>query len=332
MRFRDVQILVEKTIKAKLPILLTGAPGIGKTAIIKGAAKKAGANIIMMHPVVSDPTDFKGLPFRKSENEAGFLPYKQLKDITDAKELTVVFIDDIGQSAVSVQAALMQLLLERKINDIKVSDNVVFIAATNRRSDKAGVSGILEPVKSRFASIIDLDVNIDDWCEWAVSENLPIELISFIRFRPQMLNNFEATKEIKNSPNPRTIENVGKLFSLGLPDALKFEAFKGAVGEGFAAEFIAFLDIYKLLPSIDRIILDPDKVEIPKEPSQLFAISTALATRVKDINATNIFAYLNRMPVEFQVISVKDMLNRNSEVSSFDAFVQWAIKNGNEIL
>ena len=36
------------------------------------------------------------------------------------------------------------------------SDQVTFIACTNRKTDMAGVTGILEPVKSRFISISEL--------------------------------------------------------------------------------------------------------------------------------------------------------------------------------
>ena len=66
------------------------------------------------------------------------------------------FLDDLGQAPMSVQAAAMQLILARRINGFKISDKVIFMAATNRREDKAGVTGILEPVKSRFAWIVEL--------------------------------------------------------------------------------------------------------------------------------------------------------------------------------
>ncbi len=73
-----------------------------------------------------------------------------------ATKLTACFIDDLGQATPAVQAAAMQLILARTLNGHRVSDHVVFIAATNRRTDRAGVSGILEPVKSRFATLVEL--------------------------------------------------------------------------------------------------------------------------------------------------------------------------------
>lgn len=139
----------------------------------------------------------------------------------------------------------MQLLLARRINGHRVSAQVTFIAATNRKQDKAGVSGILEPVKSRFVTIVELEPHLEDWVQWAVSHSMPAELIAFIRFRPQLLFDFAPSVDITNSPCPRTVHNVGRLMQLGLPAELEFEAYSGSAGEGFAVELLGFLQIYR---------------------------------------------------------------------------------------
>ncbi len=125
-----------------------------------------------MHPVVSDPTDFKGLPGIIGD-KAEFLPFGDLRQMIEADKPTIVFLDDLGQAPAVVQAACMQLLLARQINGKKISGHIVFIAATNRREDRAGVTGILEPVKSRFKTILDLEVSADEWTEWAFKNNMP---------------------------------------------------------------------------------------------------------------------------------------------------------------
>ena len=57
----------------KCKILITGAPGIGKSDIVAQAAGNSGFDIILMHPSISDPTDFKGLPAIVN-SAAEFLP------------------------------------------------------------------------------------------------------------------------------------------------------------------------------------------------------------------------------------------------------------------
>ena len=225
--------LLEFAILNRFPVLITGSPGIGKTDIVKQSARATEARLLVSHPVVSDPTDYKGLPFvieTESGKRADFLPFGDLAQICSTQEKTVFFFDDLGQAPASVQAAVMQLLLARRINGHRVSEQVTFVAATNRREDKAGVQGILEPVKSRFFSIVELETDIEDWVKWAIESNMPAELIAFVRFRPDLLNDFKPTREMKNSPCPRTLAFIGKAINAGLPSDLEFEFFAGAAG------------------------------------------------------------------------------------------------------
>lgn len=325
-------------IQNNLPALIKGAPGIGKSDIVEAACMAAGADLIISHPVVSDPTDFKGMPYvginEAGHQEAHFLPFNELNRLINADRPTVFFLDDLGQAPASVQAACMQLILARRINGFKVSKHVVFIAATNRKEDKAAVSGILEPVKSRFASIVELEVNVDDWVNWALSDkgNMPVELVAFVKFKPSHLTAFEATKDIVNTPCPRTIARVGQMQNAKLAEELEFEAFKGAVGEAFAAEYTAFLKLYKQLPSVDSILMNPDKAEVPTEPSVQYALSMAIASKMSDVNIDAAIRYINRLPVEISVACIKDAVVRSEKLTQTRAFIQWASKNGSVIL
>ena len=167
----QLRTLLSHAIPAKMPVLICSGPGIGKSSIVEQACAEAEADCIIMHPVVSDPTDFKGMPW-VGDGRATFLPFGDLEQLIHAAKLTACFIDDLGQATPAVQAAAMQLILARTINGHRVSDQVVFIAATNRRTDRAGVSGILEPVKSRFATLVELTADLNDWCVWAVSAGI----------------------------------------------------------------------------------------------------------------------------------------------------------------
>jgi hypothetical protein len=314
--------------KNKENALIKGAPGIGKTDCIKQVANELGMDLIISHPVVSDPTDYKGLPFADTNNkEAHFLPFGELNQLINADKPTLYFLDDIGQASESVQKSCMCILLERRINGFKISDYVTCAAATNRREDKAGVQGILEPVKSRFATIIELEADADDWIVWAINNNMPTSLVSFIRFRPEQITAFKATRDMVNTPCPRTIAAVGRIQNAGVPDDIRFDLFKGAVGEAFAVEYNAFLRIWMSLPSVDNIILNPAKVDIPKDPATLYALSGALAEAINDVNSDAIMTYVERMPPEFGTVVVKDAITRWDGLSRTKAFINWSIKN-----
>ena len=99
-------------------------------------------DLIITHPVVEDPTDYKGMPAVVQGDggpTASFLPFGELNRMLSATVPTVVMMDDLGQAPPAVQAAVMQLILARQINGRRISDHVSFIAATNRREDRAEV-------------------------------------------------------------------------------------------------------------------------------------------------------------------------------------------------
>jgi hypothetical protein len=317
-------------IKNREPVLFIGEPGIGKTDIAYSAADLAAAHLLVGHPVVSDPTDFKGIPGIVGDG-AKFLPIGDLQRLIDATEPTVYFIDDLGQAPQAVQAAVMQLLLARRIGEHEVSEHVTFIAATNRHQDRAGVTGILEPVKSRFSTIVKLDVDLDDWIQWALQNNMPTDLISFIRFRPNLLHDFKPTHELTNSPCPRTVANVGRWINLG---ETSIEVIAGAAGEGFAAEFKAFSEVYKYMLARfnpDVILSNPHGTDAPdsKDIALTYALCGALARRVETTTADNLFVYADKLPQEFQALLVKDTLTQKPQLAACRSYIDWASKNHN---
>jgi hypothetical protein len=285
--------------------------------------------MLLSHPAVEDPTDAKGFPMlTPGADHASFLPFAQLHKALSAKRRTVWFLDDLGQAPAAVQAAYMQLLLAREVNGHKLPDCVTFVAATNRRTDRAGVSGILEPVKSRFASIVELEADIHDWSTWALSSGrIAPELVAFLRWRPELLSSFNPSADIVNSPSPRTWEHASWLLSLDLPQTMRPEALAGAVGEGAAAELLAFLSMFAQLPAIDAIMLDPANAIIPGEPSARYAVATALASRVTDETTfSRAAAYAQRLvdagAGDFGALLVRDCLRKVPELQQTPTFVR----------
>ncbi len=328
MKPSQLATFLARTIAAKLPVLITGAPGIGKSDIVAQATEAAGAHLLLSHPAVADPTDAKGLPWiSKDGQSATFLPFGELAQALRATEPTVWFLDDLGQAQPAVQASFMQLLLARRVNGHKLPEHIVFIAATNRRTDRAGVTGILEPVKSRFAAIVELEADLDDWCQWAFTQpHMPPELVAFLRFRPELLCKFTPSADLTNSPLPRTWSHVGKILELGLPAAIESQALAGAVGEGPAVELQSFLRMFRELPSIDAILLDPDAQDIPDSPAVLYAVVTGLARKANEQNYGRVARYAERLADdahgEFAALLLRDVSRQFPELNNTPEFVR----------
>ena len=327
------EILV-KAFQSRHPVLITGAPGIGKSDITAQAAEEAKADLILSHPVVSDPTDYKGFPFAVDSEHAEFLPFGDLRSLMTAKKSTVFFLDDLGQARPAVQASLMQLVLGGRVNGHYINkEKVSFVAATNRPEDLAGVQSILEPVKSRFI-LVDLQVDVDDFCRWALDKgnSIPPEVVAFIRFRPELLHSFTPSREIKNSPCPRAVAKCGSIMTAGYPEETWFEMFGGCCGEGFSTEFIAFLKIFRSLPDPKYAIAHPNKVDIPDDPATLYAFTGAVAAQATDRNFNGIVILANRLPDEFNVRLVTDALLRDKSLTKTQPFRDWFVDHQDVII
>jgi hypothetical protein len=192
-----------------------------------------------------------------------------------------------------VQAAKMQLLLARRIGEHKLPDNVTFLAATNRRKDNAGVSGILDPLMDRFATHVELVADIQEWTSWALTHGVPAELVAFLRFRPDLLSAQKAAGDISKSPSPRSWNFVARTMGV-VPKDLELISYAGSVGEGAAKELMAFLGIYRELPSPTRFSLRPMQPRF-QPLRRRFTRSARRWRCTRKSNLARVLVYVNRL-------------------------------------
>jgi hypothetical protein len=305
------EILINMT-RAKLPVLVKGQPAIGKTAITHQVAKKMEHDLMVMHPAVGDPTDLKGMPF-KDGSMADFMPFGDLRKLIETDRPTICFIDDIGQSTFSMQGGLMQLIHARQVNGHRISDTVVFHGATNDMSHKAAVNGIIEPLKSRFASIVELKPDLEAWIHgFAIPQEMPSSLIGFLRFKPSLFADFKPTRELTNSPSPRTWEAVGRMVKAGIQNQCLIA---GAVGEGAALEYSTHIRLADELPDLREIIANPKKGFVPKDPALLYTVASGLSCLATKENLKNIMVYADRLDKEYKIFMGRDIASKSDELA-----------------
>jgi hypothetical protein len=331
-------------LKSMKNLLIVGRPGIGKTDIFKQACRALAYKYIIAHPVVHNPTHYSGLGFvlqgSDGEPRAEFYPYGFLNElITTTSERLIMLFDDMGQATNAVQAAMMQLFLERSINTKKISDTVSFVGATNRREDKAAVGGIIEPLKSRFdGGVIHMTSETDPWCKWAIAHKVPVWIIAYARFRPEVITDWEPSADLVNSVCPRTLAFVGEAVNDSLPEDMWQQAFSGMVGVGRAAELLSFYKYHKAIPNPDAIIMNPDKEQIPQQPEIQYALAAALANKSREANFDAVIRYFDRwfeggnfkdgIPrSEFVLSYFKDAIVRTPALKNTQAYVNWFVKH-----
>jgi hypothetical protein len=82
--------------------------------------------------------------------------------------------------------------------------------------------------------------------------------------------------------------------------------------------------MFRDLPSIDEIFLAPDRAPVPDSPAAMYAVATALATRLNDRTVGRGLTYLDRMPAEFRVLAVRDATQRDRLITKTPEFIRFA--------
>mgnify|MGYP007122133754 FL=1 len=223
-----------------------------------------------------------------------------------------------------MQAACYQLVLDRAIGDYRLPDGWAIIAAGNGAADGAVVNRMGTALRSRFLQI-SVETDLDDWTAWAIPAGIRPEVVACVRFRPNLLDGFD--KAARAFSCPRTLEFASEVLGAGLPADIELEAIQGCIGEGAAAELMAFVRTWRGLPNIDALILHPKDAAVPTEPSALYATAGAVAYRTTNNNVDRIMEYVNRLPVEFQVVYVRDARARDPMIMQNQAVLAWFAAN-----
>jgi MoxR-like ATPase len=258
-----------------------------------------------------DPVDLRGLPVVSGDRARwiapDFLP-RAAEPGGDSRG--ILFLDELAQAPLSVQNACLQLTLDRRIGEYVLPDGWSIVAASNRVEDRAGAGRITSALSGRFIHL-DYDVDADDWQKWALTAGIAPEVRAFLRYRPALLFSFDPKQASARAfASPRSWQFVSQIFAT-LPDEVRLPTVQGTVGEGPAAEFLAFVRIYRDLPDPRAIVAAPDTSPVPGEPSVLYALCGALAETARTAAANTLDAiakYLTRLPAEFAVVAMRDAL------------------------
>lgn len=308
-----IDLIVHVGFEMKQPLMFWGPPGVGKSEGVKGAIQRlmstTGQPVVLVDVRLSqyDSVDLRGIPVPSEEltvwHAPSTMPFKSNPKFSD-EGIIVLFLDEINSAAPSVAAVAYQLINDRAVGEHELRDNVVIVAAGNREGDKGVTNRMPTPLANRFTHA-EIAEDVNAWCEWAISAGLRREGVAFMQFRKPLLNQFDPSKPDKSFPTPRSWEKALRYYDADMPDNLKRHAIAGAVGEGAAAEFWGYIDVYQKVPSIKEIIKNPDKVEVPGKADLRYATAVAISGEMNEKTVKPLVKYLSRMSVEFQLLAWK---------------------------
>ena len=318
---KSLSALVER----RVPTFLWGAPGIGKSSIVKQIAKDMEVAFIDLRLALMDPTDLKGIPFYDKESHTAlwappaFLP-------RDGEG--ILFLDELNAAAPSVQSSAYQLILDRKVGEYELPDGWAIVAAGNREGDRGVTYRMPAPLANRFVHF-ELEVDVNDWRDWAYKSALDERIIAYISYKNEHLFTFEAKSDAKSFATPRSWEYVGNILKSSLSSELLLETLSGTVGKDVAVSFLSFIRVMDRLPDVENILNATD-AEYSDALDVLYALSAGLVSaylkRQDDVRLENLLAYTLEMKSEFAVMIVQDLQRNGVDMQHSAIFKKWVEK------
>lgn len=322
MRPTEMITALETLYRAKRPGFVQGNPGVGKSQTFRQLADKLGVSFLDLRVSMFDRVDLSGVPYVVDGRTRWALP-----DFWPSDGAGVLLLDEFNAAPREMQPVCYQLFLERRLGEYHLPDGWVPFAAGNLETDRAITVKTSTAFNNRVWHGL-YETHLDDWCLWAATHDILPQVIAFVRFRPALLHAFEPNNVEKAFPSPRSWEFISDIIKAKPCPSVEHELFRGTIGSGAAAELSGFLRVWRKLPSLDAILLNPATASLPTDDNAtLFAIAAGLARRSTEQNFDRVMTYAERMPKEWQTYLVKDATRRDDSLQSTTSFIQWISAN-----
>lgn len=350
MNFNELRARMPALLKSGISIELISAPGRGKSEFVAdtiGEMEKLTGKpwgFATMFLATQTPPDLIGYQFKGERDWDGRKvavtdPTLPLWMITQegkpvwAYEHGILFLDEYGQGEADVKRASAELLLNKQIGPWKLPPGWSVIAASNRASDRSGVTKSFDFVINRRLEIPIQD-DIESWKDWALTKgNVQPLTIAFANQNPHIV--FADGVPEKQGPwcTPRSLVMADRLLTslsnngVAPEDASAVELVSGMIGQAAAAQYFAFVRLEREMPKYEAIIANPDKVKVPEKPDAQMLVVYNLAHRVKEDHLAQVIEYIERMPKEFSLTFAMTIGKRAPMLIASKPMQSWALKN-----
>ncbi len=317
MRIGEFGAFYERALAKRKRVLATGPVGVGKTFEFMRVCRALDWDYIGICSPTQSPVKIGGYP-RPPLEEGGDATHALFDGIArafKATKPTLLHFRDLGMANGETLKSIVDLVQFGQIDNRKLPEYVVFGADSNDVGHGADVQGLIEPLKTRFHTIVKIETNLDDVVSYGLVNGWPTDLLAYLRNAPTALHDWKPSKSMSvDGACPRGWEYVAQWINDGFDDA---EVLGGCVGKGRATEYLAFRDLASQLPDVDACMVDPEGSPIPDNPSARYLVSMALAARMHGGTFGNAVRYLNRLPQLFRACSIRDAIK--SEASRVKA-------------
>lgn len=304
---------IDTLIDTDTPLFIHGSPGIGKSYIVADVAKKHGLELVDVRLSQMDPVDLRGVPSIKEDQTVWMPPVFFPKDKSSKG---ILFLDELNSAPPSVQAAIYQLVLNRKMGEYELPHGWRIICAGNRVSDRGVVFRLPTPLANRMVHL-HVEARFDDFKLFAIKESLHKFVIGFLSFRPDLLSTEPVVEDDANLAfaTPRSYHMLSNILKTKEDIKSINSIIYGTIGYSAGIEFVSYVNVYEELPNIASIYkgIYP---EIENQPALLYALVSALVEYFdgSDKHKEHLFAFSELLPTEFGVMLIKDVIVKDESI------------------
>jgi MoxR-like ATPase len=304
------------------PAFVWGAPGVGKSSVVRRVAATRGLPLVDVRAPLLDPTDLRGLPYLR-DGVAAWAPPAFLP--SDPGSSGVLFFDELNAAPPLVQASLYQLTLDRRVGEYELPPGWRVVAAGNRAEDAAVVFRMPSALANRFVHL-DFEVDFDDWVAWAAETGIDPLVQAFLRLRREMLLDTRAMD--RGFPTPRSWQMASDaLIRFGGVDKA-LDVLIGIVGEGAAMEFSGFAARALRAERVDAILADPETAILPSDLGDLYALVAHVGARCgEDGTLRAAGRLLARLTPELGLLLARTVLRLRPDFAGDRGFAAFAARN-----
>ncbi|WP_433385368.1 ATP-binding protein [Actinoplanes sp. CA-142083] len=163
------------------PVFVWGAPGIGKSSLVRDFAASLGLECVTLVGTQLAPEDLIGVPELR-DGRSRFAPPESIA----RDEPYCLFLDELNSSSADVQKAFYSLILDRRIGAYELPAGSIVIGAGNRSSDNALARPMASALVNRLVHV-HLRASHADWHAWAAEAGIHPWIVSYLAERPDHL-------------------------------------------------------------------------------------------------------------------------------------------------
>ena len=259
------------------PLMVWGAPGLGKSSVLRQVAEELGIGFIDVRLAQREPVDVRGLPVPGEDGVKWLVASEWPRD---PNSRGIILFDELTAADRSLQVAAYEFILDRRLGELySVPDGWYICAAGNRAQDRAVATTMSSALANRFLHV-EIEEDVESWIAWATAHEVHPSVTGFIRYRPRCLFNQEGENLERGWPSPRSWERVShmvKMFGDNNVGLLR-KVIYGLVGNRAGVEFLEFFKLNATFDDVLAMMTDPSSpVEIPKAADWLYSFCSAVA-------------------------------------------------------